>query len=144
MKKQYYVLNGPNMNLLGTREPEHYGTDSYRDLKKAVKEAAKRLGVRVKIMQTNHEGKLVDMIHKAYRAHVNGIVINPAAYTHTSIAIYDALKATGIPAVEVHISDIENREDFRKVSYVGLAAEKTISGQGISGYTAALEYLAKT
>ena len=143
MKKQYYVLNGPNLNLLGIREPEHYGTDTYRDLKKLIKAEAKKLGVSVKIMQTNHEGKLVDMIHRAHRKGVAGIVINPAAYTHTSIALYDAVKSVNVPTVEVHVSDIHAREDFRRVSYIGLAAKKTISGHGINGYTEALEYLVK-
>ena len=143
MKKQYYVLNGPNLNLLGIREPEHYGTDTYRDLKKLIKAEAKKLGVSVKIMQTNHEGKLVDMIHRAHRKGAAGIVINPAAYTHTSIALYDAVKSVNVPTVEVHISDTHAREDFRRVSYIGLAAKKTISGHGINGYTEALEYLVK-
>ena len=143
MKKQYYVLNGPNLNLLGIREPEHYGTDTYRDLKKLIKAEAKKLGVSVKIMQTNHEGKLVDMIHRAHRKGVAGIVINPAAYTHTSIALYDAVKSVNVPTVEVHVSDIHAREDFRRVSYISLATKKTISGHGINGYTEALEYLVK-
>ena len=141
MKRKYFVLNGPSLNLLGEREPEHYGKQSYSDLKRLVKDTAKALGVSVRIMQTNHEGKLVDMIHKAQRAGVSGIVINPAAYTHTSIAIYDAVMAVGIPTVEVHISKIDEREDFRQVSYIGLAAKKTIIGQGIDGYKQALEYL---
>ena len=141
MKRKYFVLNGPSLNLLGEREPEHYGKQGYSDLKRLVKDTAKALGVSVRIMQTNHEGKLVDMIHKAQRAGVSGIVINPAAYTHTSIAIYDAVMAVRIPTVEVHISKIDEREDFRQVSYIGLAAKKTITGQGIEGYKQALEYL---
>ena len=142
MKKLYYVINGSNLNMLGIREPEIYGNDGYAALKASVKEAAKRLGVSVRIFQSNHEGDLVDCIQKAYFKGAAGIIINPGAYTHTSIAILDAVKATNLPTVEVHISKVEEREAFRQTSYVRLAAEKTISGHGIDGYVEALEYLA--
>ena len=142
MKKLYYVINGANLNMLGVREPDVYGTDNYKSLKSSVKAAAKRLGVKVRIFQTNHEGWLVDLIQRAYFVGAEGIIINPGAYTHTSIAILDALKATKLPTVEVHISKVEEREDFRQTSYVRLAAEKTVSGHGIDGYVEALEYLA--
>ena len=141
MKKLYYILNGPNLNMLGIREPEHYGSESYAALVADVKKTAKSLGVKVKIYQSNHEGDLVDKIQEAYRKGASGIVINPGAYTHTSIAILDAVKATSLPTVEVHISDVNAREDFRKISYIRLAAKKTISGKGISGYTEAIDYL---
>ena len=141
MKKLYYVINGANLNMLGIREPDVYGADTYKALKKSVKAAAKRLGVRVKIFQSNHEGCLVDLIQHAYFVGAEGIIINPGAYTHTSIAILDAVKATKLPTVEVHVSKVEDREDFRQTSYVRLAAEKTVSGHGIEGYVEALEYL---
>lgn len=141
MKKLYYVINGANLNMLGIREPDVYGADTYKALKKSVKAAAKRLGVRVKIFQSNHEGYLVDLIQHAYFVGAEGIIINPGAYTHTSIAILDAVKATKLPTVEVHVSKVEDREDFRQTSYVRLAAEKTVSGHGIEGYVEALEYL---
>jgi 3-dehydroquinate dehydratase-2 len=144
MKKLYYVINGSNLNMLGTREPEHYGKSDYRALTKSVKAAAKRLGIRVRIYQSNHEGDLVDKIQEAYKRGSSGIVINPGAYTHTSIAILDAVKATKIPTVEVHISKVEEREDFRQISYVRLAAVKTITGHGIDGYREALEFLVKS
>lgn len=142
MKKQYYVLNGPNINMLGIREPEHYGSDNYSTLVNKVKKSAKALGVKVKVFQSNHEGDLVDKIQEAHRKGVSGIIINPGAYTHTSIAILDAIKSVKIPTVEVHISKVEDREDFRQISYISLAAEKRITGHGISGYSEALEYLA--
>lgn len=144
MKRLYYIINGSNLNMLGAREPEHYGTDSYKKLVSDVKTKAKELGVRVKIYQSNHEGDLVDKIQEAYLKGASGIVINPGAYTHTSIAILDAVKAVKLPTVEVHISKVEEREDFRQVSYVRLAAAKTITGHGIKGYTEALEYLVKS
>ena len=143
MKKLFYIINGPNLNMLGAREPEHYGKDDYKALTASVKEKAKALGVKVKLYQSNHEGDLVDKIQEAYRKGACGIVINPGAYTHTSIALLDALKATKVPTVEVHISKLEEREDFRQVSYIRLAAEKTITGHGILGYSEALEYLTK-
>ena len=142
MTKLYYVLNGPNINMLGIREPEHYGKDNYKALVSSVKDTAKRLGIKVKIYQSNHEGDLVDKIQEAYFKGAQGIVINPGAYTHTSIALLDAIKSTKLRTVEVHISKVEQREDFRQISYVGLAAEKRITGHGIQGYSEALEYLA--
>ena len=142
MTKLYYILNGPNINMLGIREPEHYGRDDYKALVSSVKESAKSLGVKVKMYQSNHEGDLVDKIQEAYFKGACGIVINPGAYTHTSIAILDAIKSTKLPTVEVHISKVEEREDFRQISYVSLAAEKRITGHGIKGYIEALEYLA--
>lgn len=141
MRKLYYVLNGPNINLLGIREPEHYGTDSYTALVKSVKNTAKALGVKVKVYQSNHEGDLVDKIQEAFKRGADGIVINPGAYTHTSIALLDAVKSTKLKTVEVHISKVEDREDFRQTSYVRLAAVKTITGKGILGYSEALECL---
>ena len=143
MTKLYYIINGPNLNLLGSREPEHYGKDDYKALLASVKSKAKELGVRIKTYQSNHEGDLVDKIHEAYRKGAAGIVINPGAYTHTSIALLDAVKAVMIPTVEVHISKVEEREDFRQLSYIRLAAEKTITGHGIAGYGEALEFLVK-
>jgi 3-dehydroquinate dehydratase-2 len=142
MKKLFYILNGPNINMLGIREPEHYGQDSYKTLVKSIKDTAKKLGVKVKIFQSNHEGVLVDKIQEAYFKGAKGIVINPGAYTHTSIALLDAVKSVSIPTVEVHISKVEEREQFRQISYIGLAAEKMITGHQIRGYSEALEYLA--
>lgn len=135
------VINGPNLNLLGVREPDIYGAQDYAALVAYVEEAARDLGADVEIFQSNHEGAIVDKIQAAYFDSTEGIVINPAAYTHTSVAILDALKAVSIPAVEVHLSDVNSREDFRRVSYVGLACEKTISGKHFGGYREAMEYL---
>ena len=134
------VLNGPNINMLGIREPEIYGKASYENLLALLDRCRKEFNVDIAHFQSNHEGVLVDKIQEAYGV-FDGIVINSAAYTHTSVAILDALKAVAIPAVEVHISDIQNREDFRKISYPGLYCEKTIVGQGIDGYRQAIEYL---
>ena len=134
------VMNGPNINMLGIREPGIYGTDSYRDLLELLERTASEVGIEIDHFQSNHEGALVDRIQEAYGLY-DGIVINPAAYTHTSIAILDALKAVGIPAVEVHISDISTREDFRKISYIRPACCKTISGHGIEGYREAIRFL---
>ena len=134
------VLNGPNLNMLGIREPEIYGTQSYRDLEDYIRKEAEVLGCAVEIRQSNHEGDLVDWIQQAL-GRFDGIVINPAAYTHTSIAILDALKAVSLPAVEVHLSDIDAREPFRKNSYAGLACRKTYQGHGFAGYRMAMEYL---
>ena len=134
------VLNGPNINMLGIREPGIYGTNNFDSLLKLLESAAQEFDVEVDQFQSNHEGVLVDKIQEAYGKY-DGIVINPAAYTHTSIAILDALKAVGIPSVEVHISDVDRREDFRKISYAGLACVKTIKGQGINGYRQAIAYL---
>ena len=136
-----WVLNGPNINFLGIREPEIYGNRSYDDLISLIEEHAASLGVEVRCLQSNHEGDLVDLIQEAYREGISGIVLNPAAYTHTSIAIPDALKAVGIPTVEVHISDTEHREEFRKISYVRSACVKTIQGRGFQGYLDAIDYL---
>ena len=143
MKKLFYIINGPNLNMLGVREPDQYGKDDYKSLVRTVKEKAKELGVSLKVYQSNHEGDLVDKIQEAYKRGASGIVINPGAYTHTSIALLDAVKATRLPTVEVHISKVEERENFRQTSYIRLAAVKTITGHGILGYTEALEYLAK-
>lgn len=134
------VINGPNLNMLGIREPGIYGKNSFSDLLQLLDDTAARLHVEVEQFQSNHEGAIVDKIQAAY-GNTNGIVINPAAYTHTSIAILDALKAVGIPAVEVHISDVDSREDFRQISYAGLACCKTIKGHGLDGYREAMEYL---
>ena len=133
------VLNGPNLNLLGLREPELYGKQSYAALTAFIEGSARELGCEVEIRQSNHEGVLVDWIQEAY-GRFDGIVINPAAYTHTSVAILDALKAVGLPAVEVHLTDIATREEFRKVSYAGLACRKTFKGLGFEGYRQALGF----
>ena len=134
-----YVLNGPNLNMLGIREPEHYGKESYADLVRTVEEYCRERSVDVELFQSNHEGALVDRIQEAYFKGIDGIVINPGAYTHTSVALLDAVKAVRIPTVEVHISDISAREDFRQVSYIRAACIKTISGHGIKGYTEAVD-----
>ena len=139
--KKIFVINGPNINMLGIREPEHYGTESYSNLVSLLEMHAEKHGYELVTFQSNHEGDLVDKIQEAYFEGAYGIVINPGAYTHTSIAILDAVKATNIPTVEVHISKVEEREDFRKTSYVRLAAKKTITGHGIKGYTEAVEFL---
>ena len=135
------VINGPNINMLGIREPEIYGKQDYVALIKYVEECAKELGIEADCYQSNHEGDIVDRIQAAYGKY-DGIVINPAAYTHTSVAILDALKAVGLPAVEVHLTDNASREDFRRVSYAGLACEAHFSGLGFEGYRRALEHLA--
>ena len=134
------VLNGPNINMLGIREPDIYGKQSFQELLTILEETGKTLGVTVEQFQSNHEGALVDKIQEAYGC-FDGIVINPAAYTHTSVAILDALKAVAIPAVEVHISQVDAREPFRQVSYAGMACVKTIQGQGLDGYRQAIAYL---
>jgi len=134
------VLNGPNINMLGIREPAIYGSNSYSKLLELLEETAASLGIEYTHLQSNYEGALVDAIQQAYGKY-DGIVINPAAYTHTSVAILDALKAVSIPAVEVHISDVDSREPFRQISYAGMYCEKTIKGQGIHGYAMAMEYL---
>ena len=134
------VLNGPNINMLGIREPDIYGKQSFQELLAILEETGKALGVTVEQFQSNHEGALVDKIQAAYGC-FDGIVINPAAYTHTSVAILDALKAVAIPAVEVHISQVDAREPFRQVSYAGMACVKTIQGQGLDGYRQAILYL---
>ncbi len=134
------VINGPNLNMLGIREPGIYGKSTYADLCRLLEQTAKDLGMEVEIYQSNHEGDLVDKIQWAYEK-IDGIVINPAAYTHTSVAILDALKAVSIPAVEVHISDVDARESFRQISYAGLACVKTIKGHGFAGYQEAMAFL---
>ncbi len=134
------VINGPNLNMLGIREPGIYGKSTYADLCGLLEQTAKDLGMEVEIYQSNHEGDLVDKIQWAY-GKIDGIVINPAAYTHTSVAILDALKAVSIPAVEVHISDVDARESFRQISYAGLACVKTIKGHGFAGYQEAMAFL---
>jgi len=134
------VINGPNLNMLGIREPDHYGKETYADLCKKIQKHCSEKNVEVKIYQSNHEGDLVDEIQKAY-GNTDGIVINPGAYTHTSVAILDAVKSVNIPTVEVHISKVEEREDFRQVSYVRLACVKTITGHGTNGYLEAIDHL---
>ena len=137
------VINGPNLNMLGIREPGIYGKNTFADLLVLLEDTAKELGVELEQYQSNHEGDLVDKIQWAY-GKVDGIVINPAAYTHTSVAILDALKAVSIPAVEVHISDVDSREPFRQISYAGMACGKTIKGHGFQGYREAMQYLVET
>lgn len=135
------VLNGPNLNFLGIREPSIYGSNTYNDLCSLINNKANSENIDIEIYQSNSEGALVDKIQQAYFDKVDGIVINPAAYTHTSVAILDALKAVNIPTVEVHISDISTREEFRKHSYISLVAKKTIKGHGFNGYIEAIDYL---
>lgn len=135
------VINGPNLNMLGIREPDIYGRTTYADLCEKIRAHAQKRGVGVTLYQSNHEGDLVDHIQQTY-GKADGIIINPGAYTHTSIALLDALKAVGLPAVEVHISQVDAREDFRQISYVRLACVKTISGHGIDGYLEAIDFLA--
>ena len=134
------VINGPNINMLGIREPGIYGKNTFADLLALLQETAQELGIHVEQYQSNHEGDIVDIIQWAY-GNVDGIVINPAAYTHTSVAILDALKAVSLPAVEVHISDVDSRESFRQISYAGMACCKTIKGHGFEGYREAIQYL---
>ena len=135
------VINGPNMNMLGIRQPEIYGRTTYQNLVAMIRQEAERLGVTVSFFQSNHEGALVDTIHQAYFDKVDGIIINPAAYTHTSVALLDAVKAVAIPTVEVHVSDPDSREDFRHISYIREACVATISGHGLQGYLEALDLL---
>lgn len=136
-----YILNGPNLNMLGVREPEHYGSVTYDGLIDMIEEHCERLGVECICYQSNHEGALVDMIQEAYFEDADGIVINPGAYTHTSIAILDAAKSVKLPLVEVHISKVEEREDYRQISYIREAALKTITGHGVMGYIEAIDFL---
>lgn len=138
---KFLILNGPNINFLGIREPDIYGRQTYDDMVRLVQDKAAELGVEVSFYQSNHEGDLVDAIQKAYFDKTDGIVFNPAAYTHTSVAIADAVKAVGIPTVEIHISDVTKREAFRQVSYVRAVAVHTVMGQGLDGYAQALAYL---
>lgn len=137
------VINGPNLNMLGIREPDHYGRETYADLVAKIERHCAARGIDVTCYQSNHEGDLVDKIQEAY-GKIDGIVINPGAYTHTSIAILDAVKSVCIPTVEVHISKLEEREDFRQISYVRLACVKTITGHGTDGYLEAIDYLAQS
>lgn len=134
------VLNGPNLNLLGIREPDIYGNKTYKDLVRFIKDSAKEYAVKVKTVQFNHEGKLVDAIQNAYGKY-DAIIINPAAYTHTSIAILDALKAVDVPFVEVHLTDVNEREDYRKISYIGEYATARFLGKGFNGYKEALAFM---
>ena len=135
------VINGPNLNMLGIRQPEIYGTTTYQDLLEMIHAEAERLGVEVNFFQSNHEGALVDRIQQAYWEHTDGIVINPGAYTHTSVALLDAVKSVSIPTVEVHISKVEEREAFRQVSYIRAACVATITGKGFDGYLEAIDIL---
>lgn len=134
------VINGPNINMLGIREPGIYGKQTFEDLLALIHRTAEEEGLEIEQFQSNHEGAIVDKIQEAY-GRFDGIVINPAAYTHTSVAILDALKSVAIPAVEVHISNVDAREDFRQISYAGMACEHTIKGQGLDGYRQAILYL---
>lgn len=134
------IINGPNINMLGIREPDIYGKNTYKDLCNLITDYAAEKNVEIKLFQSNHEGSIVDEIQQGY-GNFDGIVINPAAYTHTSVAILDALKSVGIPAVEVHISDVTKREDFRQISYAGMACEKSFIGLGFDGYLRAIDYL---
>lgn len=136
-----YIINGPSLNFLGIREPEHYGNTTYQGLLDLIYTHAKELGIVVECYQSNHEGDLVDKIQEAYLQNADGIVINPGAYTHTSIALLDAVKSVGIPTVEVHISKVDEREDFRQISYIRTACQKTIIGEGIAGYLKAMDFL---
>ena len=135
------IINGPNLNLLGLREPDVYGSRNYAELVRMIDRHAVERGVECAVVQSNHEGAIVDRIQQAYYEGVDGVVINPAAYTHTSVALLDALKAVSIPAVEVHISNVSEREDFRQISYVRLAAIATIAGKGFEGYLEAMDLL---
>ena len=136
------VINGPNLNMLGIREPGLYGRESYAALCARIEAHAREIGAEVSLFQSNHEGDLVDAIQRAY-GEADGIVINPGAYTHTSVAILDALKAVALPAVEVHLTDVDAREPFRRVSYVRAACKKTIQGRGFDGYLEAMDFLAE-
>lgn len=134
------VINGPNINMLGIREPEIYGNGTLGDLETMIRRKAEELGVKVEFFQSNHEGELVDRIQQAYKR-IDGIIINPAAYTHTSIALLDAVKAVGIPTVEVHISNPDTRDEFRKISYIRQVCTATVKGKGFAGYLEAMEIL---
>ena len=138
---KFLIINGPNLNLLGKREPGIYGENSYESLCRRLKEFAAAHASTAECFQSNHEGALVDAIQQAYFDHVDGIIINPAAYTHTSVALLDAVKAVGIPTVEVHVSDPDSREEFRRVSYIRAACAATIRGHGLQGYVEALRFL---
>ena len=137
------VINGPNLNMLGIREPDQYGSESYEALIAMIRAHCRERGIQVEFFQSNHEGALVDRIQQAYFDRTDAIVINPGAYTHTSIALLDALKAVNIPAAEVHISDVRTREDFRQISYIRPACCYTVAGHGLRGYLEAIDYLAE-
>lgn len=139
--KKVFVINGPNLNMLGLREPALYGANNFATLQEYIRASAKVLGLEVELFQSNHEGAIVDAIQSAYGVY-DAILINPAAYTHTSVAILDALKAVALPVVEVHLTDISTREEFRRFSYVSFCAQKTICGKGFEGYSEGLQYLA--
>ena len=136
-----YIINGPNLNMLGIREPSIYGRNTYSDLVEMIENHARKRSIEVILFQSNHEGDLVDKIQEAYFEKADGIVINPGAYTHTSIALLDAAKSVSIPLVEVHISDVEKREDFRQISYIRQVAIKTITGHGFEGYLEAIDFI---
>ncbi len=138
---KFLVINGPNLNFLGIREPDIYGKNDYAELCTLISHEALARGLTVEMFQSNHEGAIVDKIQEAFHKKIDGIVINPAAYTHTSIAILDALKAVGIPAVEVHISNVDEREDFRQISYAGMACFARVAGEGFRGYVHAMDLL---
>lgn len=138
---KFFILNGPNLNFLGIREPAHYGRTTYAELCKLIEDHCREKGVECVCLQSNHEGALVDFIQDAYYQGADGIVINPGAYTHTSIALLDAVKSVNIPTVEVHISKVEEREDFRQISYIRAACQKTITGHGVNGYMEAIDFL---
>ena len=140
---KFLILNGPNLNMLGVREPGIYGTVDYEGMVNFVKEGCAAIGVETEFYQSNHEGALVDAIQQAYYDGVDGIVFNPGAYTHTSVALLDALKTVGIPTVEVHISDVSLREEFRQISYIRAACVATVMGKGFAGYTEAMDILVK-
>ena len=140
--RKILVINGPNLNMLGLREPDIYGRTTFRELEDKIRAWAGELGLEVQLFQSNHEGAIIDEIQAAYKK-IDGIVINPGGYTHTSVAIPDAIKAVDIPAVEVHISDVDSREDFRKISYIRPVCIATVKGKGIEGYREALEILSK-
>lgn len=138
---KFYILNGPNLNMLGIREPAHYGTVTYKDLVSMIEAHCKERSVTAVCLQSNHEGDLVDWIQQAYFEGADGIVINPGAYTHTSVALLDAVKSTSLPTVETHISKVEEREAFRQVSYIRAACIKTVTGHGVAGYLEAIDAL---
>ena len=138
---KFYILNGPNLNMLGIREPDHYGKTTYADLSEMIVKHCEELEIEAVLYQSNHEGSLVDKIQEAYFEGADGIVINPGAYTHTSIALLDAVKSTSLPCVEIHISKVEEREDFRQTSYIRAACIKTITGRGVRGYIDAIDHL---
>lgn len=140
---KFYILNGPNLNMLGIREPDHYGKTTYTDLCRMIEDHCKKKNIETVLYQSNHEGDLVDKIQEAYFNGADGIVINPGAYTHTSIALLDAVKSTSLPTVEIHISAVETREAFRQVSFIRDACIETITGEGVDGYLHAIDDLYK-